>query len=359
MCQDVVLKEPRNGEDGEMKDTMIGVDLAKAVFQLHGASMTGQVKFCKKLTRVQFQKFMAAQSPAVVVMEACGSAHHWARELTALGHEVKLIAPQYVQPFVKRQKNDAADAEAIVIAAQRPEMRFVEPKSKEQQARAVLFRARERLVHQRTELVNALRAVLYEFGHAFPKGIGNIKRIDAVLEEPNCDLPTLVRDECQDIARQIAEQTIRIEVKTKAVKEMAAAADTARRLQTMPGVGPLTALAVEAFAPAMQSFKRGRDFAAWLGLVPRQHSSGGKERLGRVSKAGQADIRRLLIIGAPLLHVNMHCRAVDVTIELDGAQENHRGIVVGADAGKEAAHAGGGCAGQQDGARDLGHANEE
>jgi transposase len=300
MCQKVVLKKPRNGEDGEMKDTMIGVDLAKAVFQLHGASMTGQVKYCKKLTRVQFQKFMAGQSPAVAVMEACGSAHHWAREMTALGHDVKLIAPQYVRPFVKRQKNDAADAdaEAIVIAAQRPEMRFVEPKSKEQQARAVLFRARERLVHQRIELVNALRAVLYEFGCAVPKGIGNIKRFDAILEEPDSDLPALVRDECRDLVKQIAEQTTRIDARTKTAKEMAATADTARRLQTMPGVGPLTALAVEAFAPAMQNFKRGRDFAAWLGLVPRQHSSGGKERLGRVSKAGQTDIRRLLIIGA-------------------------------------------------------------
>lgn len=298
MCQKMVLKEPQNGEDGKMKDTMIGVDLAKAVFQLHGASMTGQVKYRKKLTRLQFQKFMAGQPPAVVVMEACGSAHHWVRVMAALGHDVKLIAPQYVRPFVKRQKNDAADAEAIVIAAQRPEMRFVEPKSQEQQARAVLFRARERLVHQRTELVNALRAVLYEFGHAVPKGIGNIKRIDAILEDINCDLPALVRTECGDLVKQIAEQTVRIDAKTKIAKEVAATADTARRLQTMPGVGPLTALAVEAFAPAMESFKCGRDFAAWLGLVPRQHSSGGKERLGRVSKAGQTDIRRLLIIGA-------------------------------------------------------------
>ncbi len=281
-----------------MKDIMIGVDLAKTVFQPHGASMTGQLKYRKKLTRPRFRKFMADQSPSMVVMEACGSAHYWAREMVRLGHDVKLIAPQYVRPFVKRQKNDAADAEAIVIAAQRPEMRFVAPKSQDQQARAVLFRARERLVHQRTELVNALRAVLYEFGHVIPKGIGNIKRIDAILEEPNCDLPTLVCDECRDLVKQIAEQTIRIDAKTKAAKEMAAAADTTRRLQTMPGVGPLTALAVEAFAPAMKNFKRGRDFAAWLGLVPRQHSSGGKERLGRVSKAGQADIRRLLIIGA-------------------------------------------------------------
>lgn len=281
-----------------MKDTMIGVDLAKSFFQTHGASMTGQVKFRKKLSRSQFRRFMAGHPPAVVIMEACGSAHFWAREMIELGHEVKLIAPQYVRPFVKRQKNDTVDAEAIVVAAQRPEMRFVEPKTQEQQAKAVLFRARERLVHQRTELVNALRAVLYEYGHVVPQGIGQIKRVEEILEAPASDLPVLVREECRDLIDQIAEKTVRIEAKTKKAKGLAAETGVARRLQTMPGVGPLTALAVEAFAPPMQSFRRGRDFAAWLGLVPRQHSSGGKERLGRVSKAGQADIRRLLIIGA-------------------------------------------------------------
>jgi len=281
-----------------MKDTMIGVDLAKSVFQLHGASMTGQLRFRKKLTRALLLRFMAEQLPAVVVMEACGSASYWARELIKLGHEVRLIAPQYVRPFLKRQKNDAADAEAIVVAAQRPEMRFVEPKTEDQQARAALFRGRERLVHQRTELVNALRGLLYEFGHVVPQGIGHLKRIGGILEEPACDLPAIVRDECRDLMAQIAEKTSRIEARTKAAKRFAEASDAARRLQTMPGVGPLTALAVEAFAPDMATFRRGRDFSAWLGLVPRQHSSGGKERLGRVSKAGQADIRRLLIVGA-------------------------------------------------------------
>lgn len=281
-----------------MEDTMIGVDLAKAVFQVHGASMAGHVKFRKKLSRQQFRIFLAGHSPAVVVMEACASAHYWSRELIKLGHEVKLIAPQYVRPFVKRQKNDAADAEAIVVAAQRPEMRFVEPKSEEQQARAVLFRARERLIHQRTELVNALRAVMYEYGHTVPQGIGQLKRIEAILDDSNSDLPELVREECQDLIEQITEKTTRIKTKTRKAKDLSTEADTTRRLQTMPGVGPLTALAIEAFAPPMESFKRGRDFAAWLGLVPRQYSSGGKERLGRVSKAGQTDIRSLLIIGA-------------------------------------------------------------
>lgn len=280
------------------KDTMIGVDLAKTVFQLHGASMTGELKFRKKLSRGSFAKFMAEQPPAVVVMEACGSAHYWAREMIKLGHEVKLIAPHYVKPFVKRQKNDAADAEAIVIAAQRPEMRFVDPKTAEQQSRAILFRARERLVHQRTELANALRGCLYEYGHVIPKGMYQLKRIDEILNNPNSDLPDLMREECRDLMDQIAEKTVRIDARTVKIKALAAEADTARRLQTIPGVGPLTALAVEAFAPPMESFRCGRDFAAWLGLVPRQFSSGGKERLGRISKAGQADIRRLLIIGA-------------------------------------------------------------
>lgn len=277
---------------------MIGVDLAKSAFQLHGASMTGQPKFRKKMSRQGFAEFMAEQPPAIVVMEACGSAHYWAREMSKLGHEVKLIAPHYVKPFVKRQKNDAADAEAIVIAAQRPEMRFVEPKTMEQQSRATLFRARERLVHQRTELANALRACLYEFGHVVPQGMRQLGRIKDIIDEPNSDLPQLMREECRDLMEQIAEKTHRINARTTQIKDLALEADTARRLQTIPGVGPLTALAVEAFGPPMENFRCGRDFAAWLGLVPRQFSSGGKERLGRVSKAGQSDIRRLLIIGA-------------------------------------------------------------
>ncbi len=276
------------------KDTMIGVDLAKAVFQLHATSMTGQLRFCKKLSRQSFLKFMAEHPPAVVVMEACGSAHYWAREMTSLGHEVKLIAPQYV----KRQKNDAADAEAIVIAAQRPEMRFVEQKSAEQQGRAMLFRARARLVQQRTELVNMLRAFLYELGYVVPQGINNMPRIAAIFTEPNSDLPEIARIECRDLLEQIEAMTVRIATSDRRIKDLAGQADLARRLQTMPGVGPMTALAVEAFAPPMESFKCGRDFAAWLGLVPKQHSSGGKTRHGRVSKAGQSDIRQLLVMGA-------------------------------------------------------------
>ena len=281
-----------------MKDMMIGVDLAKNVFQVHGALRTGDVQFRKKLTRKQFPVFMARQEPCLVLFEACGSAHHWAREMEAFGHEVKLIAPQYVRPFVKRQKNDAADAEAIVIAGRQPEMRFVAPKTVEQQSRAAVFRGRERLIHQRTADVNALRALLHEHGHVFPIGIRHLDRITALVEDETSDLPALIREECQDLLAQIGEKTARIAERTTKLKTLATRSDRARRLQTMPGVGPLTAVAVEAFGPDMAQFETGRDFAAWLGLVPRQHSSGGKERLGRMTKAGQVDIRRLLIIGA-------------------------------------------------------------
>ncbi|MDD7973934.1 IS110 family transposase [Roseinatronobacter alkalisoli] len=281
-----------------MKDMMIGIDLAKNVFQVHGALHTGEVQFRKKLTRTQFSEFMAQQEPCLIIFEACGGAHYWAHEMEALGHKVKLIAPQYVRPFVKRQKNDAADAEAIVIAARQPEMRFVARKTAEQQSRAAVFRGRERLVHQRTADVNALRALLHEHGHVFPQGTRNLNRMKILVEDKTTDLHALIREECMDLLAQIAEKTERIIERTTKLKTLAAKSDRARRLQTMPGIGPLTAIAVEAFGPDMTQFKTGRDFAAWLGLVPKQHSSGGKERLGRMTKAGQADIRRLLIIGA-------------------------------------------------------------
>lgn len=249
-----------------MTDMIIGVDLAKAVFQLHGAAPDGRPVFWKKLPRGRFLRFMSRHPEAVVAMEACGSAHYWARELMQLGHEVLLIPPQYVRPFVKRQKNDAADAEATVIAARQPEMRFVPPKTEEQQSRAALFRARERLVHQRTELVNALRALFYEFGQVLPEGIGKISRIAAVLDADDGTLPLLVRDKCQDLLQQIEEKTARINARTQKAHLLAESAGTAKRLRTMLDVGPITALTLEAFAPDMKSFRRGRDFAAWLGL---------------------------------------------------------------------------------------------
>lgn len=281
-----------------MIDTMIGVDLAKNVFQLHGADMRGELKFRKKLSRAQFFKFISEQPQCVVVFEACGSAHYWAWEISRMGHQVKMIAPRYVKPFVKRQKNDAADAEAIVIAAQRPEMRFVEPKSEEQVARTVLFRSRDRLVRQRTEQICALRSILYEQGQVFPTGVRHLSKIEEFLQEPDNGLIELVQQECEELLASITELNAQIQTKTLKLKQQSEQSDLARRLQTIPGVGPLTAMAVEAFAPAMGNFRCGRDFAAWIGLVPKQHSTGGKARLGRVSKEGQADIRRLLVVGA-------------------------------------------------------------
>ncbi|EPX83615.1 IS110 family transposase [Salipiger mucosus] len=292
--------------------TIIGVDLAKNVFQLHGATADGSVIFRKKLSRPQFHRFMAGQPASVVVMEACGGAHFWARELEALGHQVKLISPQYVKPFVKRQKNDAADAEAIVEAALRPSMRFVEPKSEVQQASAVLFRFREKLVKQRTELINAIRSYLFEFGHVIPKGPRHLRRVAELISNDTGTLPDDVREICGDLLDEIRRKTERIDEALKQIHAKSRQQETLQQLQTMPGLGPITAVAIETFAPPMETFRRGRDFAAWLGLVPRQNSTGGKQRLGRTSKMGQRDIRRLLIIGAMSV-VNWASRGHGVT----------------------------------------------
>lgn len=280
------------------ENTIIGVDLAKNVFQLHGAAADGTVIFRKKLSRPQFHRLMERQPGSLVVMEACGGAHYWARVLNALGHQVKLISPHYVKPFVKRQKNDAADAEAIVEAALRPSMRFVEPKSEAQQASAVLFRFREKLVKQRTELINAIRSYLFEFGHVIPKGPRHLRRVAELISDDTAALPDEVRKICRDLLDEIGRKTERIDEALKQINAKSRQQETLKRLQTMPGLGPITAVAIETFAPPMETFRRGRDFAAWLGLVPRQNSTGGKQRLGRTSKMGQRDIRRLLIIGA-------------------------------------------------------------
>lgn len=278
--------------------TIIGIDLAKNVFQLHGAAADGSAVFRKRLSRPQFHRFMAKHPACTVAMEACPGSHFWARELGGMGHTVRVISPQYVTPFVKRQKNDAADAEAIVEAATRPNMRFVEPKNADQQARAVVFRIRQKLVAQRIELINALRSHLYEFGYIAPIGIQHLPRLAEVIADETSDLPKVARIACQQLLDQIANLSEHLEALNDQINALGKEGKAARLLQTMPGVGPITSLAIEAFAPPMESFRRGRDFAAWLGLVPRQRSSGGKARLGRISKAGQHDIRRLLIIGA-------------------------------------------------------------
>lgn len=278
--------------------TIIGIDLAKRVFQVHGAAADGSVIFRKKLSRGQLLTFLARQPSCTIAMEACATAHHWGREIAKLGHMVRLVPPIYVKPFVKRQKNDSADAEAITEAASRPNMRFVAVKTEGQQAGAMIFRARDLLVRQRTQLINALRGHLAEYGIVAAQGVVNVERLQEAIGDPEVKLPAMVRGLGQMYLDQIALCSDKVASLEKSIRLGASKEETTARLQTMPGIGPIAALAVAAFAPPMESFRKGRDFAAWLGLVPRQKSTGGKQLLGRTSKMGQRDIRRLLIIGA-------------------------------------------------------------
>ena len=276
----------------------IGLDLAKSVFQVHGADASGAVLFRRKLRRHQVLTFFAAQRSCTVAMEACGSSHYWAREITKLGHTVRLISPAYVKPFVKRQKNDAADAEAICEAAQRPTMRFVAPKSEQAQASAVVFRARDLLVRQRTQIMNALRGHLAEFGIIVAKGPAHVPQLVQAVEDEAEPIPELARPILQLLIETLHRLDEQIASLDREVAQRAKENETARRLMTIPGVGPVTAVALVALAPPAETFKCGRDFAAWVGLTPLQHSTGGKQKLGATSKMGERTLRRLLIIGA-------------------------------------------------------------
>ena len=278
--------------------SMIGLDLAKNTFQAHGANADGSVAFRKKLRRDKVMAFFASQPRCTVAMEACAGAHYWARSLQDLGHEVRLVPPVYVKPFVKRQKNDAADAEAIAEAASRPTMRFVAVKSEAKQAQGMAFRTRDLMVRQRTQTINALRGNLAEFGVIAPKGVANVERLRAAVNDTETSLPAPVVALAQMMLEQIDKLTERIDGIDRDIKRLARQHDSSKRVMTIPGVGPICATAVEAFAPPMEGFKSGRDFAAWLGLTPRQHSTGGKQRLGKMSKMGQRDLRRLLVGGA-------------------------------------------------------------
>ncbi len=274
---------------------IIGVDLAKQVIQVHGGAADGRVLFRKKHSRPQFGKFMASQGPCIVAMEACRTAHYWGRELVRIGHDVRLIPPLYVKSLVKRHKNAAADAEAVAEAA-RPSMRTVAVKSAEQQERSMLFRTRSLLVGQRTQLVNAFRGHLAEHGIVVGRGVSSVARLDATLED--AEVPALVREMSELYLAQIERIDAEIAALDRRIAATAKASDDMRRLQAAPSIGPICAMAIATFAPDMREFRSGRDFAAWLGLVPRQLSSGGRQKLGRTSKMGQREIRRLLIAGA-------------------------------------------------------------
>ena len=282
-----------------MKNTTFGLDLAKRVFQLHWVDMeTGEI--CRRqVKRKELLEFFANRAPAVIAMEACGSAHYWGRKLAALGHEVKLIAAQFVRPFVKTNKTDAADAEAIWEAAQRPGMRYVAVKSEGQQSVLAMHRMREQLVKIRTMQVNQLRGLLYEFGATLPQGRARaIKEIPNALAQLQSVLPVTVIEALRrqlerlgELDRDIAE----IEGKLAAWKKEDAAS---RRLMDIPGVGLLTATAAVATIGDARSFKSGREFAAFLGLVPRQSGTGGRVKLLGISKRGDVYLRTLLIHGA-------------------------------------------------------------
>jgi error-prone DNA polymerase len=277
---------------------MIGLDTAKTVFQIHGVDETGRAEIRRKLRRNDLIAFFEKQAACTVVMEACGAAHHWARMLTGLGHSVKLIAPEAVKPFVKKgKKNDAADAAAICEAASRPDVKFVPAKSVEQQGILALHAARSLLVKQQTMLANAMRGLATEFGITVPKGIHKLDELMAVVDADEI-MPqqakqaiTGLHDYCTNLSEGI--ETFEAEIVAHARRD-----ETARRLATIPGIGPITASLIAATVGDITLFKTARQFAAWLGLVPRQSSTGGKTRLGRITKTGNREIRKLLVLGA-------------------------------------------------------------
>lgn len=282
-----------------MKLTTMGIDLAKNVLQVHGVDKRGKAVLRKPLKRHQVLPFFTNLDPCLIGMEACGSAHHWARKLSALGHTVKLMAPQFVKPYVKSNKNDAADAEAICEAVARPTMRFVPVKTAEQQAILAVHRARQGFVKARTAQANQIRGLVAEFGIVMPKGLAHIaKRVPEILEDAENGLPETMRPLVERLAAHLKEldrETDELEAQTQAWHRQNA---TSRQLEKIPGIGPITASALAASIGDAKNFDNGRQLAAWLGLVPRQHSSGGKLTLLGISKRGDTYLRTLLIHGA-------------------------------------------------------------
>ncbi len=296
----MAVKDHTEGEPSKSEVSTIGLDIAKQVFQVHGVDAEGEVVLRRKLRRSDVLGFFSQVPQCLVGLEACAMGHHWARQLRTLGHDVRLMPATYVKPYVKRQKNDAADAEAICEAVTRPSMRFVPIKSEEQQCVLMLHRTRELLVRQRTMMVNALRAHLAEIGIVARQGTVGANRLISLIEEGDDEelIPTCVRRALLPLACQLRQMEEKIRDLDRDIMSRHRASNASRRLATIPGIGPITASAITATITDISHFKSGRQRAACLGLVPRQNSSGGKDRLGRITKQGDPYIRRLLVIGA-------------------------------------------------------------
>lgn len=279
--------------------TTIGLDIAKSVFQVHSIDTNGAVAIRRQLRRGQVLPFFKKHPPSLVGIEACATSHYWAREIGAFGHEVKLMPAKYVKAYVKRNKNDAADAEAICEAVTRPTMRFVAIKTPEQQALLILHRTRRLFVRQRTALINAMRAHLAEFGIVAGVGRNGVERLLKIIETGGDDRVPATAKECllalRDQLTLVKQQILRLDRRILAYHR---SNELSRRLEEIPGVGPLIATALVASVPDAGTFKSARDLPAWIGLVPKQSSTGGKERLGHISKAGNRYLRSLLVIGA-------------------------------------------------------------
>ncbi len=277
----------------------IGLDIAKSVFQLHGVDAAGAVLLRKRLPRSRMLAFFEKLAPCLIGIEACGSAHYWGRELSRLGHDVRLIPPSYVKPYVKRQKNDAADAEAICEAVTRPSMRFVPIKAPEQQSMMVAHRTRSILTRQRTQLSNAIRGHMAEFGLVAPVGRNGLEiLISAINDAADERVPSAARTSLLMLVTQLRLVNEQILESDQWIIASARSTEIGRRLMDIPGVGPVLASALVATIADPKSFSSGRNLAAWIGLVPRQNSSGGKERLGGITKQGDRYLRQLLVVGA-------------------------------------------------------------
>ena len=282
-----------------MKITTIGLDLAKAVFQIHGVDERGKVVVRKQLKRAEMSSYFANLEPSLIGMEACGSAHHWARKLEGYGHTVKLMAPQFVKPYVKTNKNDMADAEAICEAVSRPNMRFVAMKTVEQQAILSVHRARQGFVKARTAQGNQIRGLLSEFGIVIPQGIRSImKQVPEILEDGENGLPGTMRNLLERLTENLKEMDRQAKELEVQIQVWHRENEASRKLAEIPGLGPITASAIVATVGDAREFKNGRQLAAWMGLVPRQHSSGGKQTLLGISKRGDTYLRTLMIHGA-------------------------------------------------------------